>query len=475
MSDLARKILKGSSAIAVAQLIANFSAFLLPWAIARGMGESDYGLYATAYALAVSLAAIADTGIRVTLIREVSLMPMLWKFLVKYALLTSMGVACLVILVFLATTFMQDESTVATQLRFWLLGYALLWTAMRISLGVVVGHQQLVASAVWGSIERLGGTILVILIAFSPSADLILIAKQLLFWELLVLVVLWWWMLKQPWESSPESSVSFMDFAKAAVPFGVAAVATGLLSRMDLVILGFQKKPEEIASYAAGQTLSLILVFVGISIASTLFPMISSLNKEKNVAQARKLIEPSIALLALIMLLSGTFISAGAQLWMTWIYGENFSDGAKWLILYAMMSPLYALGAVIGSVVSAWGWQPKAARWAIGALLLATPMYWLMGQWFGMSGIVFCVMLTQLILTHRAWTWMVRDHLVSDGWWFLKLVALQLLLGTAILATPGWWDWLYVPLALLGAIVFGVCKLVWLKKLNQFMFVRKSS
>ncbi|MDX8389880.1 MAG: lipopolysaccharide biosynthesis protein [Mariprofundaceae bacterium] len=472
MRALVQKLLKGSSAIAVAQMVANISAFLLPWAIARGMGESDYGLYAAAYALAVSLAAIADTGVRVTLIREVSRTPELWKFLVKYALIISVVLACLVALVFAVVVMIQDDNSDTIQLRFWLFGYALLWTAMRISLGAAVGQQRLVASAVWGSLERLGGTVLVVFTAFSPNASLIFIAQELLFWEAFVLIVLWWWLLKQRWGTTYENPLSITGFAKTAIPFGVAAVAAGLLGRLDLAILGFQRKPEEVAMYASGQTLSFTLVFVGIAIASALFPMISSLGKEKDSAVARALIEPSVSLLAMMLLIGGTFIAAGAEMWMVNIYGEGFAQGSKWLILYAVMSPVYALGAVMGAVIAAWGRQADYARWSVGALLIAGPSYWMASQWLGMEGVALCVIITQWVMTARAWAWMVEDGLVGDRWWFGKLALLQLLLIGGITLSAGVWDWLFVPIAAGGAMLMGVCRWYWLKRLKQFLFSR---
>jgi len=470
MREIAQKLFKGSSAIAVAQMVANISAFLLPWAIARGMGESDYGLYATAYALAVSLAAIADTGVRVTLIREVARAPELWRYLVKYALLISVILACLVALAFAVVMIMQEDSSQAIQLRYWLFGYALLWTAMRISLGAAVGHQRLVASAVWSSLERLGGAVLVILTAFSPGASLIFIAQELLLWEGFVFVGLWWWLLRQTWVVAHENPFTLTDFAKEAVPFGLAAVASGLLGRLDLVILGFQRKPEEVAMYAAGQTLSFMLVFIGISIASALFPMITSLSKEKDAIAARALIEPSVSLLAMIMLLGGVFIAAGAEIWMSWIYGESFAQGSKWLVLYAVMSPVYALGAVIGAVIAAWGRQPVFARWSVGALIISAPAYWLASQWLGMEGVAFCVVATQLVMTGRTWAWMVEDGLVGDRWWLIKLAFLQLLLVGGISLSTGVWDWLFVLIAAGGAILLGVCRWHWIKRFKLFLF-----
>jgi len=470
MSEIARKILKGSSAIAAAQMVANLSAFLLPWAIARGMGESSYGLYVTAYALAASLAMMADTGIRVTLIREVSRTPEIWKSLVKYALIISLVLACLVTLAFSVTVIMKDEGAVATQLRFWLFGYALLWTGMRISLGVVVGHQQLVASAVWGSLERLGGMVLVMLTVFDSAPSLIMVAQELLLWELFVLAVLWWWILRQHWEIAHKRPPTLMAFTRAALPFGLAAVASALLSRLDLIILGFQQRPENVAMYAAGQALSMALVFVGVSVASALFPMMSSLGKEKNSEAARALIEPSVSLLALIMLVSGTFIAAGAEIWMSWIYGESFSQGSKWLVLYAMMSPVYAIGAVNGAVIAAWGRQPIYARWSVGALLIAGPIYWMVSQWLGMEGVAFCVIATQLVMTWRAWAWMVEDGLVGDRWWIIKLLLLQLMLVGGITVSSDTWDWLFVLIAPVGAVLLGVCRWYWLKRFKQFLF-----
>ena len=472
MSEAGRKVLHGSSAIATAQLLANLSAFLLPWAIARGMGDSNYGLYATAYALAVSLASIADTGVRMTLIREISRTPDSWKQLVKYALFISLILACLVGLAFLIFSEIQDESGQATELRAWLLSYALLWTGMRISLGVAVGHKKLVASAIWGSLERLGGAILVILTVFSGHGDLIFIAQELFIWEIFVLGALWWWFFQQSWQSTQESASSLLAFAKVAVPFGITAVVSGLLSRLDLVILGFHQSPENVAMYAAGQALSLVFVFLGVALASTLFPMLSSLGKEKDVVAARRLIEPSVSLLALIMSVGGVALAAGAPIWIQWIYGDAFSEASQWLSLYAMMSPIYAIGAIVGTVIAAWGRQAQFARWSVAALLVSCPGYWIASQWFGMEGVALCVIIVQLALTGRAWLWMVEDGLVGDGWWIGKLALLQLVVAIAIMISSNDLDWMFVLITPIGAIALGVCRFHWLIKFRRFLFVR---
>ena len=149
----------------VAQAIANVAAFAIAWSVARGMGDVAYGIFAAAYALATSVASLADSGVRMALIREIARSPSSWKRLWFYALVISALLAIAVSLVF-AVLILLEESASSQELRLWLLGYALLWTSMRITLGVPAGQQKLVSVAVWGAVERTAGAVLVAWLAF---------------------------------------------------------------------------------------------------------------------------------------------------------------------------------------------------------------------------------------------------------------------------------------------------------------------
>jgi len=125
VKQTARQVLHGSTALAAAQVTANLAAFLLSWSVARGMGDVAYGQFAAAYALATSIAALADSGIRVTLIREVARHAEGWCRLLRHALLISGALAILVSAGFFVVVSIREAAD-EQALRLWLLVFALL-------------------------------------------------------------------------------------------------------------------------------------------------------------------------------------------------------------------------------------------------------------------------------------------------------------------------------------------------------------
>lgn len=463
MKHTTKQVLHGSTALAASQVVANLAAFLLAWVIARGMGSEAYGVFAAAYALAVSLAGLADTGIRLTLIREVAREPQAWRQLAWNALLISGLLGLLVAMGFYTASLYERGAVEAQALRFWLLAYALLWTATRISLGVVAGHQRLLAVSVWAAVERLAAACLVAVIVFASWGGLLEIAVALLLLEAMVLLVLWVWMFRQAWPVQKQREQRLAGFARAAIPFGVFAVVGGILGRLDLISLGYQQAPESVGQYAAAQTLAMVAVFFGVSLAGALFPALSSFGKNKDVAQARGILEPALGLLCLVMVTAAAVLAAGAQTWLRWIYGDSFAVGDMWLVAFAFASPIMAVGSIIGAALGAWGRQAALARWSVIVLALAVPAYWLLGGAFGMAMVVAIAIGVQLLVTWRAWLWLVDAELIDEMRWMMVKLALILGgLGGLCLLLPDPWDWLVLPLAPLVVIATGICRMAWI-------------
>lgn len=442
----------------VAQAMANMASFVIAWAVARGMGDAAYGVFAAAYALATSVASLADSGVRVALIREVARTPLSWKSLWFYALLTSTALAIIVSFAF-SVVILLEESAASQALRLWLLGYALLWTGMRISLGVPAGQHRLVAVAVWGAVERIGSAVVVGCIAFFTDASVLQLAQGLCLFELLVLVsvVVWIWM--QPWPAT-SSPMSSFGFTKLALPFGVAAAAQALIGRMDLIVLGFQQAPDVVGHYAAAQLLALAGIFVGVTVAGSLFPALSHLGKKDDVAQARQLIEPAIGLLALVMVLISMTLGVFSESILQLVYGQEFVAGKLWLMLFALLAPFMAVGSMTGAVIGAWGWQGRWARLLWIIVMVVAPSYWLLGSWLGIWGVIAVSAVNQLVMVLFAWHWMSQATLV-DLFWLFRLLVLMLVSGL-LLMLPGVWHWFALPLSVIGVFMFGLCKTSWL-------------
>ncbi|GMR00100.1 MAG: flippase [Zetaproteobacteria bacterium] len=450
----------GSAALTVAQTIAQMAAFLMAWSVARGMGDVLYGQFAAAYALATSIAALADSGVRITLIREVARNCTAWKRLLHHALVISLALAVIVSVGFFVVVVIQ-ESAEHQSLRLWLLLFALLWTGMRIILGVPAGHQRLIAVAVWGAVERLGGALLVSGLAFLTDASLLHLAQWLCLWEAGVLVCVWSWTHAQGWPVEERNGGTLSCFAKLAIPFGIAGAVQAVLGRLDLIVLGFQQPPAETGYYAAAQMLALIAVFLGIAVANALFPTLSRLAKDHAVNRARTLLEPALGLLGLMMAVVAAAIAGMAEPLLTWVYGDSFAHGWKWLAIFSMASPLAVLGAMTGAVIGAWGWQTRWAKTLVMVFMAALPVYWLFGTWLGMWGVISANIMVQIALAGVAWRWMYGAGL-AEAWWLPRLLLTMSLLGGYVFVVHGWLLVLAPLLAVALVFLMRVCQPRWL-------------
>jgi len=332
---------------------------------------------------------------------------------------------------------------------------------VRILLGVPAGRQKLVTVAVWGALERLGGALLVATMAFFSDVSLLELAQWLCVWEGFTVLSVWLWIKSQHWPSDSESSLRALQFARIAVPFGVAATVQAVLGRLDLIVLGFQQAPETTGHYAAAQLLALIGVFFGVSVANAMFPALSGLAKDSGVEQARALLEPALGLLGLLMVVMAAVLAAMANPLLTWIYGDTFAGGSAWLALFALASPLAAVGAMSGAVIGAWGWQGKWARVLLLVLILAMPAYWLIGSRFGFWGVAGVNIGVQLMLSVTAWYWMANAGLVNRMW-LLRLLGILCILGICVFLLHGW-SLALLPLLSIGLVfALRVCRVGWL-------------
>ena len=445
----------------MAQAVASVASFVIVWAVARGMGDAAYGIFASAYALATSIAALTDSGVRMALIRETARFPKQWRRLLSYALVISVSLAFVVGLGFVGTV-LFEEALASQELRFWLLGYAMLWTLMRITLGIPAGYQRLVSVAVWGAFERVMSAVLVAGLVFFWQVSLIELAQAMCVLELSVLLCLAIWIFWLGWPTEPNVEVTMPAFIKVAIPFGVSAAAFAVLGRLDLIVLGFQQPAATIGHYAAAQLLAMIGVFIGVSISGALFPTLSQLGKTEDVEQSKRLLQPALGLLMLVMVMLAIVISTLSWWLLSYVYGSNYVSGSGWLILFALVAPFAAVNSIAGAVIGARGWQKRWATFLWKLLPVAAGMYWLMGSFIGIWGVAWVNVGVQIVLTLVAWKWMSDAGVVHMSW-LLRLTGLIGVNGLMFWMLPESLFLITIPITLVGIFLLGICTLDWVK------------
>jgi len=460
-----RKLFRDSSALFFSQIVANIAAFSISWSIARGMGGEAYGIFAAAYALATALATIADSGVRLALIREVARSPHSWQTMLRHSLIVSLLTGLLLAVAVVLVIVLREGFSDAQQLRIWLLVFALLWIELRILTGVLAGRGQFVALGVWSATERMGGAIVIGTMVFLLSASLMWLAIGLCVWEGIVVLALAGWILKQRWPARP-ATITGWGFFRLAIPFGLAGIGTGILGKLDLIVLGFQQAPQSIGYYAAAQTLALAALFAVIALSSAMFPSLAEMARDGTVDEARSLLMPAMGNSMLLIMTLASVLIAGASHWLGWIYGAEFSNGAPWLVLFALTAAFPAIGTLFGSVVSAWGWQGRWARVVVMMLFIATPLFWFAGNRFGIPGVAVCAILVQFAPVLVIWRWICLAGLSSDTLWIFKVVMVQAVIGVLVvwlgIGHPLLW---LLPLAVPAMLVAGgICRWNWFSR-----------
>jgi O-antigen/teichoic acid export membrane protein len=206
----------------------------------------------------------------------------------------------------------------------------------------------------------------------------------------------------------------------------------------------------------------MIGIFIGVSISGALFPALSQLGKAKEVENSRRLVRPAIGLLTLMMVLLAMLLSTLSSWLLGYVYGDDYTQGASWLILFALVAPFMAINSVAGAVIGAWGWQGRWAKTLWYLLPIVAVMYVLMSTEFGVWGVALVGVGYQLTMTMITWRWMSKEGIV-DSRWLMSLLGLTGALALLFVCVPEHLYWLSLPLAIIGIFALSICKASWIK------------
>ncbi len=360
---LARNMLWLLAGNGVAQALAAVMGLLL----ARTLGPHEYGLYATAFSLALAFLYTALMGLDSVVPREVARDPERAGHVAFSALIPALLWLPVLVLLILGTGLALGYSP---QVRALLLPAALV-TGVRglvnLFRSVLRGLERMDLDAAVQAVENglvLGGVVLALLVSptIRGAVWAILIAEALS----LVPAGLWVVRMTHPliWEVRRAR-----EMVIAALPLGLTFTLVGLNMRLDTLVLSLFRPAREVGLYNAAVSLMMLARSVAL-MAAAFLPPLSFLARRDEAAFAR-LRDQGLLWMTVPGVGIGVAMSLLAPFLLGVLYGAPFLSAAPALRILGVGTITVFLNAYFWQVLIARGEQGTIARTTVVSLLLS--------------------------------------------------------------------------------------------------------
>ncbi|RME85186.1 MAG: hypothetical protein D6771_03545 [Zetaproteobacteria bacterium] len=224
------------------------------------------------------------------------------------------------------------------------------------------------------------------------------------------------------------------------------------------MVLGLFTHRGPVGQYAAGQTLGYMLLWLATPLGAALFPRFSAMHAHQEAERARKAVMEAAARLWTVLLVGASVVAAVSPWAARWVYGDAFVQAGFWMRWFAYAAVWAGMGALVGALASAWGFQGWQARLLWATLPIAVLLYG-MARKEGVMGVGLVAILVQWGLLAALWIRLARSGLVHAGW-FVRAS----MLGWTLWALAAWAPMeLRLLLPVLAAAGCGVLRVGMLK------------
>jgi O-antigen/teichoic acid export membrane protein len=351
----ARRILLNASYRSFADLGGKVASFVLYVVMARRLGASEYGVFTFALSYVTIVTVLGDFGQDLILTREVSrdhgrLRRYFANTLVLKLVLAvpALGLAILVLLPFATAQTIEVTALLGMAVVLELLAKTSFATCQAFEqlwlVPLVIVPQRFLTAGFGILALLLGADVVVVAAIYLASA---LVGLVLAFYLLFRRIV------------RPDVAVStavWRPLMLAAVPLGVATVASLVLFRVDTVMLAAFKPASVVGNYGAAYRLLESTLFVSWAVGAAVFPVFSRLARDTQ-PPVRLLFQKSLKLLiaCTLPLAAGTAILAAPLI--DALYGTQYQGAVTALRLLAPALALYPLSYLAGQLLVSQGRQ----------------------------------------------------------------------------------------------------------------------
>lgn len=282
-----RSILKQSSFLIFAQVLARVIGFFYTIYLARNLGVSDFGLLTTILVYFSLISAISDFGFNRFLIKETAIdhtksADLVWNISIFRLVITSIIFALMSVTLYL---FDPDKLRVGLILLS-ILAIFPLSVAQTID-GIFIAKRKLQFSAIALTFLSISTALIgfnLVKGGFSVTGAInALVWGHLIY---LIILILLLWREKTPILSHINLQ-TFKKIANESLPFGLLSIIGLLYFRIDTLILSYLKGNFETGIYGAAYRFLEVVVYIPSSISASIFPLLVKMHSEEKVKLKR--------------------------------------------------------------------------------------------------------------------------------------------------------------------------------------------
>lgn len=174
-----------------------------------------------------------------------------------------------------------------------------------------------------------------------------------------------------------------------AVPLGLYSLALILLSSLDLWVLQIMMPASEAAAvgvFAAALNIARVPGFTLSAVAAVLLPSVSRAAALGDVPLIKRYLHQALVFFLLLYLPMALVLMAPSELLMQWVYSNQYAGGGLVLSILLVAHGLWAIHAILGSVLIATG-HVRASAMMIGFCILpAVPLFAILVGCYGSVG-----------------------------------------------------------------------------------------
>lgn len=213
----------------------------------------------------------------------------------------------------------------------------------------------------------------------------------------IIAAITWTLFTKRSYPCSARPEYRLREWLATSFPMCGSSLVAALMSRMDILLLGFFVSAAEVGEYGVAARVAVLLSFLYAALNNALIPTLSKKFQAGETEAINRLL-PKIMRLALALTcvgLAGVALLGG---WVLSLFGEEYISAAPllWLLAVAQTANLYAGPA--GSILLVSGHQKAYLYFTVAIALLLAGGLWFAIPAYGLMGAAWVTLAVTLLL-----------------------------------------------------------------------------
>lgn len=375
---VAQRVFKNTTALVVARLLKMANSIVLAWLIARALGATEMGVYATVLAFFGIMLRWGELGITQFIPRDVSRdLSKTNRYMVHLGVLSATLIAVATAVLYLIVPELNYSRE--TTLGVYIVGLALIPTSLVVILDATLITHERVELITYAQIVESLGSILATIYLLTHGYGVIAIIINFTVFQYVALIVRGFFLIRYIIVPRWEFEFSFLkDLISDLKVFTLLGLLSGFFEQTEVVVLSLLGNDADVGYYSAALKLITVWYILPQSFMGVVFPILSR-SFEQSTDKFKQIQTKSVKYLMTVALPLGVGMVVVGDQFIAIFYGPGFEKSVPVLRVLAWMPILIFLSGVLWRTLLARNEQHLSLRVMIisSAVRVATAYFFI--------------------------------------------------------------------------------------------------